>query len=162
VSGPLYADGDRVIVSDTPVDSSDKKYSGKVGTVERKEHTNGGRSVYRVQLDGADYSVLFYDADLLPYDDLAVLKVQLAEAENQVVVLREAIRLKERDAESLPVATVVSYKDTFGPAVITKQMVDVWLNVFPTQSGNPNTEILNDDRVTQLLTNNAEAVVRKP
>jgi hypothetical protein len=57
---------------------------------------------------------------------------------------------------------VVSYKDTFGPAVITKQMVDVWLNVFPTQSGNPNTEILNDDRVTQLLTNNAEAVVRKP
>jgi hypothetical protein len=88
--------------------------------------------------------------------------MELAEAENRVVELREAIRLKERNATELPIATVVSYKDTYGPAVITKQAEDDWLNVFPTQLGNVHTERLLDFKVTQLLTNNAKAVIRKP
>ena len=157
-----FTNGDRVMISQTPVDSSDTRYSGMVGTVEELTHKNGSRSVYRVLLDDEDYQHSFYTEDLLPYGELEALREELAQAEAKVVSLKEAIRLKERNATELPFATVISYKDTFGPAVITKQAEDDWLNVFPTQSGNVNTERLDDSTVTLLLGNRDDAVVRKP
>lgn len=153
---------ERVIVSQTPVDASDKRYSGKVGNVVSLSHKNGDRAVYLVMLDEADFEVAFYDQDLLPYNELEVLRVELAEAENRVVELREAIKLKERNASDLPIATVVYYKDTYGPASITKQAEGVWMNVFPSQSGNPITESLTNATVTELLTNRDDATIRKP
>lgn len=157
-----FEDGDRVIISQTPVDGSDRRYSGKVGTVENLSHRNGDMEVYRVMLDESDYAVSFYGQDLLPHDGLEVLRAELAEAEAEVVRLKEAIKAKERDASELPIATVVSYKDAYGPAVATKQSEGIWINIFPTAAGNPNTEFLDDDRVTKLLANNADAVIRKP
>lgn len=156
-----FEDGDRVIVSDIVVDGSDKKYSGKVGTIESFNHSNGDLEVYSVLLDGDDYSHAFYDADLLPYGELEALRVQLAKAEAEVEKLKEAIRLKGQNATELPVGTVVSYKDIFGHAVITKQSEDNWLNIFPTSSGNQNTERVTDYRVNQLLSR-SDATIRKP
>jgi hypothetical protein len=164
VSARKFADGDRVIVSQT-VDDSDKQYSGKIGTVTSLSHRNRDMDVYYVALDdraAEGYELAFYDQDLLPYDGLEALREELAQAEAKVVSLKEAIKLKERNAAELPVASVVSYKDTYGPAAMTKQSDDIWLNIFPTQHGNANTEYLSDYKVTQLLINNASAVVRKP
>lgn len=157
-----FEDGDRVLISQTPVDNSDRKYSGKVGTVESFAHRNGDQEVYRVMLDGDDYSHAFFDADMLPFGELDALQEELTQAEAKVAGLKEAIKLKERNASDLPIATVVSCKDTFGLSVATKQAEDSWLFVFPTQSGNPNTERLNDNNITQLLASNVNAVIRKP
>lgn len=162
MSGRRYKDGARIVVSQTPVDNSDKYYSGMVGNVEALTHKNGDRSVYRVLLDSDGYTRSFYEEDLLPEGGLEALRAELAEAEAKVVTLKEAIKLKERNAAELPIATVVSYKDTYGPAAITKQADDIWLNIYPTQSGNPSTERVSDTTVTQLLVNRADAVIRKP
>lgn len=154
--------GDRVIISQTPVDVSDKRYAGKTGVVESLSHRNGNMDVYRVKLDEADYPSSFYNLDLLPYDELEALRAELVEAEAKVVSVKAAIKVKERNATDLPIATVVAYKDTYGPAAITKQSENVWLNIYPTNNGNPTSERLYDSKVTQLLMNNADAVVRKP
>lgn len=161
-TGRKFKKGDRVIISQTTVHATDKVYSGQVGTVDSYTHRNEGMDVFDVRLDGGDYDYAFYDQDLLPYSELEALRVQLAEAEGKVVELRESIKLKERNATELPIATVVAYKDTYGPAAITKQAEDSWLNVYPTQNGNPSVERLNDNRVTQLLVNNSHAVIRNP
>ena len=160
--GIKFKAGNRVIVSQTPVEDSDRQYSGQVGTVASYEFMNGEREVYSVLLDGHDYHYNFYDADLLLHGELDALKQQLAEAEAKVVSLKEAIKQKEQDAKLLPVATVVSYKDTFGPAALTKQAEDVWLNVYSTRLGNPATEMVTDKRVTDLLKSSSTAVIRKP
>jgi len=162
MSDRKYDGGDRIIVSQTPVDDTDKAYSGMAGTVNALTHRNDDLDVYRVTLDDDEYPHSFYGVDLLPYNELDALRAELAQAEAKVLDLKEAIKLRERNATELPVATVVSYKDVFGPAAMTKQAEDSWLNVFPTQLGNMNTERLNDYRVTQLLVNTESAVVRKP
>jgi hypothetical protein len=158
-----FEKGDRVVISDTPIDASDRAYSGRVGTVNGKEHRNSDRDVYRVMLDdGSDYGSLFYDQDLIPYSELTELQTQLVKAEAEVVRLKKAIKLREQDASTFPVATVVAYKDVFGPAAITKQAENLWLNVFPTQSGNVNTETVTDYQVTGVLSTKPGASVRKP
>ena len=161
MSDRKFKDGDRVVVSQTPVEASDKRYAGEIGTVTKLAHRNGTRDVYHVALDVMEHSIAFYDVDLLPYGELGALREELAQAEAKVVSLKEAIKAKERNAKELPIATVVTYTDTFGLASITKQAEDIWLNVFPTQSGNSNTELLNDYKVTRLLTG-PNTVVRKP
>lgn len=159
MSGRKFADGDRVIVSDTVVDGSDKRYSGRPGTVESYNHRNGDLEVYSVLLDSEDYPHAFYDSDLLPYGELDALKAELAQAEAQVVQLKAAIRLKERNAAELPVATVISYEDNYGPALLIKQNEAIWLLV---STGSLDSEVWDDQHVTRLLTNNPDAVVRRP
>jgi len=158
-----FEEGDRVIISDDPVDPSDRRYSRKVGKVEGLAHRSGDKAVYRVVLDdGPDYGILFYDQDLLHYDELVALRVQLAEAENRVVELKEAIKLKERDASDLPISTVITAKGEYGPSVITKQADDLWLNISTSQDGEPKSTILDNERVSKYLAFDLRAVVRRP